>query len=339
MGGGLAKTPRSKTISIYDIARDLGVSSGTVSRAFNNHPEVSKATRERILSKARELGYTPNPLARGLARNVTAAIGIVIPTVYDPFFLDFAQGVQQAAAGAGVAVMMSFTDHSADSLHAAVRSFAEFRVTGVLLLGGSGRHDVQLRAQFPDLPIVVALRRPNADTFPAVFVDHRQGAHDMVGFLASRGHASIGYVGLPPVTEAAIERIAGYRQAVRELQVDSPIEVQADGNAFGDGITATRLLLARARPNAILYASDALATGGLHALSHMGLQVPRDIAVAGFGDIISSPVTLPALTTVHVPMREIGAEAVSLLLRILAGEDGSAPSIQLETSLVARESA
>lgn len=334
MAVGLPKKSRDKALSIYDIARDLGISSGTVSRAFNNHPEVSKATRERILAKARELGYTPSPLARGLARNVTAAIGIVIPTVYDPFFLDFAQGVQQAAAEAGVAVMMSFTDHAEESLYSAVHSFEQFRVAGVLLLGGSGKHDVELRAQFGHLPIVVALRTSQNDVFPAVFIDHRRGAEDMVSFLSARGHRRIAYVGLPPVTQAAVERLAGYRAAGA-----AGIEVVADGNAFTDGVTATNRLLDQAKPDAIFYASDALATGGLQALAQRGLRVPADVAVAGFGDIISSSVTVPALTTVHVPMREIGARSVSLLLQILAGDEAVTPGIQLATTLVERQSA
>ena len=335
----MSRRPRDKALSIYDIARDLGISSGTVSRAFNNHPEVSQVTRERILAKARELGYTPSPLARGLARNVTSAIGIVIPTVYDPFFLDFAQGVQQAAAEAGVAVMMTFTDHAEESLHSAVRSFQQFRVAGVLLLGGSGLHDVELRVQFPQLPIVVALRLSQASTFPAVFVDHRQGAIAMMRFLASRKQGPIGYVGLPLVTQAAIERLAGYREAIALLDTPPGLEVVADGNAFADGITATKRLLQQARPATIFFASDALATGGLNALAHLGLRVPDDVAVAGFGDIISSSVTVPALTTVHVPMREIGAGAVSLLLQILAGSTQVTPDVELETTLVARESA
>lgn len=335
----LSRRPRDKALSIYDIARDLGISSGTVSRAFNNHPEVSKATRERILAKARELGYTPSPLARGLARNVTPAIGIVIPTVYDPFFLEFAQGVQRAAAEAGVAVMMSFTDQSEESLHSAVRSFEQFRVAGVLLLGGSGQHDVDLRTQFGRLPIVVALRRSQASTFPAVVIDHHRGAEAMVSYLAARGHRSIGYVGLPLVTQAAIERLAGYREASRALGSAHAMEVTADGNAFADGVSATNRLLGQAQPDAIFYASDALATGGLHALALKGVRIPEDIAVAGFGDIISSSVTVPALTTVHVPMREIGSRSVALLLQLLAGSLEATPSIQLETTLVIRQSA
>lgn len=335
----MSRIPREKALSIYDIARDLGISSGTVSRALNNHPEVSRATRERILAKARELGYTPSPLARGLARNVTSAIGIVIPTVYDPFFLDFAQGVQQAAAEAGVAVMMSFTDHAEDALYSSVRSFEQFRVAGVLLLGGSGQHDVELRKLFPQLPIVVALRRSQEATFPTVFIDHRRGALDMMQYLVSRGHGSIAYVGLPLVTQAAFERLAGYRESVAEGGAGPGIEVVAEGNAFSDGIAATEQLLGKAHPSAILYASDALATGGLHALAHRGLRIPGDIAVAGFGDIVSSPVTVPALTTVHVPMREIGARSVALLLQILAGGEEMAPSVQLDTTLVLRESA
>ena len=331
-----------RSISIYDIARDLGISSGTVSRAFNDHPEVSRKTRERILAKARELGYTPSPLARALARNVTAAIGVVIPTISDPFFLDFAQGVQQAAIDSGVAVMMSFTDHGTETLFSAVRSFEQFRVAGILLFGGSGDHDAAL-AETVQTPLVVALRRSPNDVFPAVYVDHEQGAFDMVSLLAAKGHQRIAYVSLPMATQASHERIAGYRRALRKLgRLRKAVEIVAEGNGFGDGVAVTERLLAHpaAREiDAIFYASDALATGGLHALANAGRRIPESVAVAGFGDIISSAVTVPSLTTVHVPMREVGARSMELLLGAIKDPDAPREGLLLPSAIVERQSA
>lgn len=331
-----------RSISIYDIARDLGISAGTVSRAFNDHPEVSRKTRERILSRARELGFTPSPLARALARNVASAIGVVIPTISDPFFLDFAQGVQQSAVDAGVAVMMSFTDHHPESLFNAVRSFEQFHVAGILVFGGSGEHDVTL-ARTVRTPLVVALRRAADDAFASVYVDHEQGAFDMVELLARKGRQRIAYVSLPIVTQASRERIDGYRRALRKLgRVRRATEIFADGNAFADGVTVTQRLLAdpvAAEIDAIFYASDALATGGLHALAEARRKVPNQIAVAGFGDIVSSAVTIPALTTVHVPMREVGAQSMELLLGAIKEPAIPLQGIVLPSAIIERQSA
>jgi DNA-binding LacI/PurR family transcriptional regulator len=333
---------RKSAISIYDIARELGVSSGTVSRAFNDHPEVSKATRERILAKAKELGYTPSPLARALARNETSAIGIVIPTIYDPFFLDFAQGVQEAATAAGIAVMMSFTDTRPDALVDAVRSFVQLRVAGIVLLGGSGRNDSKLAAILGGTPAMVALRRTRAKGLPSVFVDHQKGAEQMMALLASKGRHHIGFASLPLITQASVERLEGYRRAHQALGLPNrPVEAVAPGNSFSDGVTVTDTLLALPGAvglDAIFYASDALATGGLHALALAGRSVPDEIAVAGFGDIISSAVTQPALTTVHVPMREIGEQSIRLLLDIIAGAPDAPRQVELASQIVQRAS-
>jgi DNA-binding LacI/PurR family transcriptional regulator len=339
----MARKSRENGLSIYTIARDLGISSGTVSRAFNDHPEVSKETKERILAKAKELGYAPNPLARALARNVTSAVGIVIPTVYDPFFLDFAQGVQEAAAQSGIAVMMSFTDHRGESLIEAVRSFVQFRVAGIVLLGGSGQHDAELKTELSGTPLVVALRRARTRGLPAVYVDHEKAASEMTALLATSGRRRIAFVSLPLVTQASVERLAGYRKACQEVAPPlQTVEIVAPGNGFNDGMTATRDLLARPEArdiDAIFYASDALATGGLHALALAGRTVPGEIAVAGVGDIISSAVTQPALTTVHVPMREIAQRTIRLLLDIIGGVPDTPGKIELDCSIVRRASA
>lgn len=331
-----------KALSIYDLAQDLGVSSGTVSRAFNNHPEVSKATKEKVLRRAKELGYNPSPLARGLARNVVQAIGIVIPTIYDPFFLDFAEGVQTVASEANVSVMMSFTDYRAETLFSAVQSFQQFRVAGIVLMGGSGQRDTELAEMLARTPTVVALRRATSPAFPAVFVDHESGAYEMTRLLAARSARRIAYVSLPLATQAALERLEGFRRGLAASGgVDRGFEFFAEGNGFLDGVAAARALLADPRSReigAIFFASDALATGGLSALAEAGFAVPDDVKVAGFGDIASSSVTRPSLTTVHVPMREIGERSFRLLLARIAGTAPEAEQIMLASQITERGS-
>jgi DNA-binding LacI/PurR family transcriptional regulator len=338
--GGTGVGPAKRPLSIYDLAHHLGISYGTVSRALNNRAEVSAATRERVLAAARDLGYSPSPLARGLARDVTPALGIVIPTLDDPFFLAFARSAQETAANAGVSVMVSFAE-SRDAIREAVRSFAQFRVAGVLLLGGTDRHDAEVQKEVEKTPVVVALRHSSENRFPAVYVDHEAGARAMIRLLAERGCRNIAFVGLPLESQAAEQRLSGYRKGMLEAGLGTGRELLAEGRGFIDGAAATRQLLAQpgaGEIDAIFFASDPLATGGLHTLSLCNIDVPTQISVVGFGDIGSSAVTLPSLTTVHLPMREVGERSVELLLAIIENGGAAAEDIQFGLSLVERAS-
>lgn len=333
-----AEPARNPTLSIYDLAKHLGISSGTVSRALNNRPDVSPATRQRVLAAAVELGFSPSPLARGLARNRSQAVGVIIPSIDDPFFLAFARGVQEAVSPAGLAVVLSFAD-TREALAAAVKSFVDFRAAGILVLGGSAESDEHVAALSARTPLVVALRKAHHAEFSSVFVDHEAGARAMVELLRARGRNNIAFVSLPLASQAAQERMHGYRGAARYS--DPAFTVVAAGSGFLDGANATAELLSRPGAesiDALFYASDALAAGGLHVLSERGIVVPDSIAVAGFGDIDSSAVTVPSLTTARVPMYEVGERAASLLIDLIEGHTVGAEDVELPLEVVERKS-
>lgn len=340
-GAGKGGDVRSgRPLSIYDLAQHLGISYGTVSRALNDRAEVSPATRERVLAAAQALGYSPSPLARGLAGNVTSALGLIIPTLDDPFFLSFARAAQETAAGSGVSVMMSFAE-SHDDIRDAIRSFAQFRVAGVLLLGGTDQHDAEVENQIAGTPVVVALRHSLGNRFPAVYVDHEAGARAMVRLMAERGCRNIAFVGLPLDSHAANQRLSGYRMGIADAGLAPVREVLAEGRGFTDGAVATQRLLQEVgvgEVDAVFFASDPLATGGLHALAMHGIDVPGQISVAGFGDIGSSAVTLPSLTTVRLPMREVGRRSVELLLKIIGQGAAAAQDVEFDLAVVERGS-
>ncbi|KJL35148.1 LacI family DNA-binding transcriptional regulator [Microbacterium azadirachtae] len=322
---------REAAINIYDLAKHLGISSGTVSRALNDRPEVSAATRERVLEAAAKLGFSPSPLARGLARNRSQTIGVIVPTSDDPFFLSFARGVQGAFGASGYSVVLSFAD-APDSIAGASRSFVASRSAGILILGGSEVTDEKIAKIVGETPVVVALRKAQHAEFSSVFVDHEGGARAMVQLLLDRGNQNIAFVSLPLTSQAAHERLRGYRSVTKGA--DPAWTVVARGGKPLDGVEATVELMSRPgseQLDAIFYASDALATGGLNSLFSKGIDVPADIAVAGFGDIDSSAVTVPPLTTVRVPMHDVGYRAGSLLLEAI--EEGSAMTQDIELAL------
>lgn len=329
---------REPALNIYDLAKHLGISSGTVSRALNNRPEVSAATRERVLEAAAKLGFSPSPLARGLARNQSQTIGVIVPTSDDPFFLSFARGVQSIFGASGYSVVLSFAD-APDSIAGASKSFIASRAAGILLLGGSEVTDDKIAKIVGKTPVVVALRRAQHAEFSSVFVNHEDGASAMVRLLRERGSQHIAFVSLPLTSQAAHERLRGYRSAIDD--VDPAWTVVARGGKPLDGVEATVELMSRPgseRIEAIFYASDALATGGLNSLFSKGIDVPKDIAVAGFGDIDSSAVTVPPLTTVRVPMYEVGCRAGSMLLEAIEDDPATTRDIELGLELIERDS-
>jgi DNA-binding LacI/PurR family transcriptional regulator len=328
---------RGSMVNIYDLAEHLGISSGTVSRALNDRPEVSAATRKRVLEAAAQLGFSPSPLARGLARNRSQAIGIVVPSSDDPFFLAFARSVQRVALASGFSVVLSFAE-AHDSLAGAVKTFIDSRAAGVLILGGGDDTDAKIAEIAGATPVLVALRRAHQAEFSSVFVDHQGGARSMVELLHREGRRRLAFVSLPLTSKAAHERLAGF-QDIAEAAPDRV--VFARGGKPLDGMEATIELLSRSGSESldgIFFASDALATGGLSTLSLRGIQVPADIAVAGFGDIDSSAVTVPPLTTVRVPMDEIGATTSRLLFEAIEGGTGSVHEVQLPLELIERGS-
>lgn len=333
-----AESDRTTALSIYDLAHHLGISSGTVSRALNNRPEVSAATRKRVLEAATQLGFSPSPLARGLARNQSQAIGVIVPSIDDPFFLSFARGVQNAAIASGLAVVLSFADTS-DSVTEAVRSFVAFRAAGILVLGGSDDVDANIASIAGTTPTVVTLRRAKHTEFSSVFIDHEAGARAMVKHLIESGRKKVAFVSLPLNSQAAIGRLNGYRAV--ERQAVPEWTVFAHGSGFLDGVDATNELLSARRSeeiDAIFYASDVLATGGLHALASHGISVPDQIAVAGFGDIDSSAVTVPSLSTMRIPMYEVGETAAKLLFDAIENREGDIVDVELSLELVERHS-
>src|SRR5438132_8632938 len=171
------------TVSIYDVAREAGVSYGTVSRALNGRSGVNPHTKRRVVEAADKLGYVPSPIARGLTRRSTTALGIIVPGMADPFFMPVAQGIEQIARGMGHATMLSDTGRSAAAAVEAAAFLAQFRVAGVVILGGSSRLDGELAEKLAGIPTVVALRRARGGAFPSVFFDHAAGSRLVVEHL------------------------------------------------------------------------------------------------------------------------------------------------------------
>jgi LacI family transcriptional regulator len=330
--------------SITDVARLAGVSTATASRVVSAADyAVSAATRARVLDAARTLDYVPNALARGLRRHLPV-VGVIVHDITDPYFSEVVRGVEDAAAAAGFLVIVCSSDRDAEREQSYVRLLRAMRAPA-LIFAGSGFDDRAANAEMARH--VAAIRgyggavvhlSPHAAGEPEVGVDNIAGVAAIVGALADLGHSRIAFLAGPTTLLVARQRLDGYRRGVADagLPPDERLVVESAFNRDG-GRSAVDALLARdVAFTAIAAANDLLALGALERLAELGIQVPADVSVAGFDDIATAAIVAPSLSTVRLPLHEIGRRGFAVAERLLAGER-PAPEV-LPTELVLRAS-
>jgi alanine racemase len=335
---------------IADVAREAGVSKTAVSFAFNNPSRLAAGTASRIREVAESLGYRPNPVARLLTQPRTMTLGVLTPqalaaTFANPFFAEFSAGVAETAERLGYALQFISPLHG--SLAPALDRAT---VDGVVAIGLSASHPEVEQVQAAGVPMVLV----DSDDLPgcsSVVADDEAGAREAAEHLLSLGHRELLVLaveepvgtntrGRPAASGVTARRLRGYRAAFaaasRELRPDRVVAAAAsiDGGAHA----FRRSWLAGVRPTAVLAMSDAIAIGAMSAARDLGVVVPRELSVVGFDDIDIAGHVEPALTTVHQPIREKGAEAARLVLAGIEDRDPTPQRRRLPTRLVVRRS-
>jgi DNA-binding LacI/PurR family transcriptional regulator len=344
--GGASRRDRGqpKRPTIRDVAAHAGVSHQTVSRVINGHASVSPATAERVRVAIGELEYVPSPIARGLSSNRTHSIGMVTSDISDGFFARAVAGAEAEARRRGYYLIIGSVEASDvdDDGQGYLRLMLERRVEGLILARPSVPvSDEQLgparRAGIP----VVAMCLPELPSFTTVDVDNRRGGFDAASYLIEQGHRRVATIVGPVDYPSALARLEGYRDALREAEIpeDPALRETAQDWGLESGQAATARLLARRVPFTALFAhSDLIALGAIRQLQLAGLRVPEDVSVIGFDDLPVAAFVDPPLTTIHQPMAEVGALAVSVMLDQLSGAEPDRNSHLLPTSLVVRKS-
>jgi LacI family transcriptional regulator, galactose operon repressor len=305
--------------SIKEVALKAGVSIATVSRVINDKGPVAVETRQRILAAIEQLRYVPHGAARSLITNQTDTIGVLLPDLYGEFFSEVIRGIDLAARRSGFHVLISGFHSDRAEIEAVLRALRG-RVDGLIVL--SPDVDAQaLRRNLPEtLPVVLLNTRVNGRgdgaAFDAINVDNHGGAFAMVRHLAALGHRRIALIRGPAENADARERLRGYRDALRAEGIAPSPELEIPGDFSEDsGYRAGRQLLAlEPRPEAVFAANDSMAIGCLFALREAGVEVPGGVALAGFDDIPIARYVTPQLSSVHVPIAELGTRAMERLL-------------------------
>jgi LacI family transcriptional regulator len=331
--------------SITEVARLAGVSAATASRVVSSSDyPVSAATRERVLQAARTLDYVPNALARGLLKSRVPVVAVIVHDITDPYFAEVVRGVEDGASTAGFLVITCSSERDAERERSYVRLLRSIRAAAVVF-AGSGLDDPGLTEEFDrhvtamraDGAAIVHLS-PHALGEPEVSVDNAAGIAGMVAALAGLGHRRIAFLAGPRSLFVARERLAGYRRGLEAAGIafDERLVVRTTFDREGGALGVDTLTQGEVPFTAICCANDLLALGALRRLAELGIDVPGAVSVAGFDDISTAALTAPSLSTVRLPLRELGRRGFEHAERLLAGD---APErIILPTEVILRES-
>jgi LacI family transcriptional regulator len=331
--------------SITDVAKLAGVSTATVSRVVSAAPyAVSPETRARVLEAARTLDYVPNALARGLLKSHIPVVGVIVHDITDPYFAEVVRGVEDAASVGGFLVVTCSSDRISEREHSYVRLLRSMRAA-TLIFAGSGLDDPALNAEVAKhvtamqaYGAAVVHLSPHAGGEADIGVDNTAGIASMVEALVALGHRHIAFLAGPTSLYVSHQRLEGYRRGLAEagLVYDERLVVSTGFNREAGALGVDALLAGDAPFTAIFAANDLLALGAIERLGARGIDVPGAVSVAGFDDIQPAAMATPSLSTVRLPLHEIGRRAYGFAEQLLAG--GHPDREVLPTAVVLRAS-
>lgn len=330
----------TKRITMRQIAARARVSVGTVSHVINHTAGVREPVRRRVLEAIERLGYRPSLLARGLRRNQTTIIGVIIPDISNPFFPLVVRGVEDIAYQNSYRLMLCNADNDAQKEQVYFDELRAYRMAGLIVIPSANSRLVAAADTAGELPVVCLDRCPEGWKGDSITVDNTEGAYQATRYLLELGHRRIAAITGQLHVTSAVERLKGFKRALREFGVTIAPEYIQEGRFDRlSGYEKSLLLLQFSpRPTAIFAANDLVALGVLAAMRELGLRCPEDVSLTGFDDLELASFTNPALTTVAQPAYQMGARAAALLFERLRGETLPPQHIVMKAALKPRDS-
>jgi LacI family transcriptional regulator len=303
-------------VTIKDIAKELGISASTVSRALSDSSLVNAKTKHAILQVAERLGYQRNELARALVKGSSGAIGLLVPDITNPFFSDIARGVGEIADGIGVGLILCNTNGRIDRELNYVQLMRRKRVDGLLLCSTTIEAPYLKELALARIPFILVSRLSGQQDAPFVITDDHAGARLAVEHLVDLGHRSIGFIGGPENVQASRDRMEAYLNVLNEngLATLPNWRCYAGFTQAAGRQAAQQMLAIPERPTAIFAANDVTALGVLEVAEGFGLSIPEDLSLVGYDDISYAALPRIQLTTIAQPAVEMGQIAANWLL-------------------------
>ena len=326
--------------TIADVAHAAQVSTATVSRCLNSPERVNVKTREKVEQAIQALGYTPNFGARALAANRTNTVGAVIPTMDNAIFARGLQAFQETLHDQGVTLLVATSHYRPEIEEEQIRTLLARGADGLLLIGYERSARLQDYLARRGIATVIAWAYDPASAVPAIGFDNKRAMAGLVHQVLDHGHRRLGVISAETATnDRARDRVAAVREVMqaRGLPQDALHVIETQYAIDAGGAALAELMAAKPRPTAVLCGNDVLAVGALREAKRLGYRVPEDLSITGFDDIELAAIAEPALTTVHVPHREMGRRSALALLSMVRGE-APPESVELTTDLRLRAS-
>jgi LacI family transcriptional regulator len=331
-------------VKIEDIAKRVGKSITTVSRALHDYADVSPETKELVRKAAIEMGYTPSTLAQRLQKKRADTIGLILPTYgprfSDPFFSEFIAGIGNKAANLGYDLLVSTRAPGEQEMQAYHQNAQSRRVDGFVLVR-TRRQDPRVHYLLQvSLPFVAFGRTDEALDFPYVDEDSEYGMQLIAEHLAKLGHRNIACINAPEELTFARYRFNGLQKGLINHGIHIPGDqiFQGDLTQNGGYQAASSILDHTKSPTAIVAANDLMAIGAMSAAQERGLDVGKDISITGFDDIPMAEHSHPSLTTIHQPVYLIGSMVCEMLIQLIQGKPLEQRQAILKPTLVVRQS-
>jgi LacI family transcriptional regulator len=326
-------------VTIKDIARELGISPSTVSRALKDHPDISAETKKAVNELADKLNYQPNIVALSLRQKKTNTIGVIIPEIVNTFFSTVISGIEDVAYEAGYNVILAQSNESYQREVTDMKALFNSRVDGMLLsLSRETTNFDHIESIISKgVPIVLYDRFYSNPNLSKVIVDDYVGAKEAVLHLIEQGCKRIAHLEGAPNLIISKDRLRGYQDALSEsnLEIRETYTIVCPNNSFEEGQRAAQKLLALPHPpDAIFASNDPMAMGAILAVKEKGLSIPADVAVVGFSNYFFAQITDPSLTSVDQPGFEMGQEAARLLIRQIEVKDKDQEDLVPETKVL-----
>ncbi|MBD1382041.1 LacI family DNA-binding transcriptional regulator [Metabacillus arenae] len=329
--------------TIKDIAKELGLSVSTVSRALNDKPDIKKETKEKILEEMKRLNYSPNANARSLIQKKSNIIGLMLSDITDPFFSEVALGVEEVSSKSGYQVIYGNTFLNLEKEKRFLSSLLERKIDGLIMKPGKLDEELLRLIEQLEIPIVFLRKlRENEQhlNVSSIDVNHYKAAYRAVEYLIKLGHVNIGFIGMSKDVSEEEDRLKGFLDCLENHNInytDDNIIISGTGIEHG-GTGVKQLLNKKSNITAIFTANDLLAIGALEWLVKNNYKVPENISVVGFENLEISSLHWINLTTVDLPRKKIGIQAAEMLMNMVSSDHVKKEEVELDTKLIIRKS-
>ncbi|AYC29871.1 catabolite control protein A [Paenisporosarcina cavernae] len=329
------------TVTIYDVAREANVSMATVSRVVNGNPNVKPATRKKVNDVIERLEYRPNAVARGLASKKTTSVGVILPDVSENFYSELARGIEDIATMYRYHIILSNSDQRPEKELQLIETMYGKQVDGIIFMSEHLTENVLTQMEKSPVPIVLAGTVDETNKLPSVNIDYYAAAYEAVNRLIQNGHTNIAFVG-GSLSSTIIRGylLAAYKKALQDASIDLKEDniVETDAS-YEDGMEAYKQLQTLSHPPTAYFASnDEIAIGIIHGAQDTGKLVPNDIEVISFENSKLARMVRPELTSIALPLYDIGAVSMRLLTKFMSKETVEETNVHLPYRLEERDS-